>query len=283
MRRFGSSTTIINIIFTTNLLSRKQQAMISSSLSPSSPPSDSSPHQPITASSSGKPPTYAPLCVPPHHWSVTPLSKAHHAHYIATLQVDGKHTVQVMLNPTDSRGYRSIVFLACHEDPKSVLNRPFTLSEQMAVHKALAVVSQAYSHFGMIAQVELAGNNSHAFDPQTATTTIGAVEPCFLHGHVIGRGDPNVVFIGGSISGSSTNNKDGLTLGGPLPGQLFDMREGKRPWETASTAASSTSEPNDNNNNTMINIARAISEQLLSMKDEAAKHNVHLLVDDAQQ
>lgn len=154
----------------------------------------------------------------------------------------------------------------------------------MAVHKALAVVAQAYSHFGMIAQVELAGNNSHAFNPETSTTTIGEVEPCFLHGHVIGRGNPNEVFIRGSTDSDAGGNRDLLPLGGPRPGELFDMREGKRPWGTASSTRDTAvpcddipPQPHVALNNRMVNIARAISEQLKNMKDESAKHNVHLM------
>ena len=73
-------------------------------------------------------------------------------------------------------------------------------------------VAAEYEAEGMVAQVEVAGNNAHSFvDGIFAIGTTG--EPGMLHGHVIGRGDPAACYA-----------ESKSVLGGPPPGRLFNMR-----------------------------------------------------------
>lgn len=101
------------------------------------------------------------------------------------------------------------------------LNRTYSLSEMIAVNKTVAVLQHAYQSLGLLPQVHVAGNNSHSFDSKSNVTWVGCNknEPCFLHAHVLGRGDPKATIIGS------------VPLCGPEPGQLFNMREGKTHWE----------------------------------------------------
>lgn len=163
-------------------------------------------------------PRYA-TAIAQNHWALRPLTSSD-PHFVMTAVVNKKHTVQVAVNPTDSRGYRTIVALTDLSCPRAVLNRPFTLSEQTAVLQMLGVVSHCFSlTTGLVAQIEVAGNNAHSIDAETGLVSIGVGdEPSALHGHVICRGDPHHNYIGD------------LSLGGPPAGELFNMREGKRPW-----------------------------------------------------
>lgn len=173
---------------------------------------------------------FAPVSVPDTHFSVTPLAPED-PHFIAIIRVgavadtsDGR-VFTIKMNPTDSRGYRCLVTLTAASSPRSVLNRAFSLLERQRLHAVLALVSHAYTQLGLIAQVEVAGNNSHSFDLATGITTIGASEPCSLHGHVIGRGTPSHFYV------------ENIPLGGPPPGELFDMRQPKQQWNTAEDVA----------------------------------------------
>jgi hypothetical protein len=105
--------------------------------------------------------------------------------------------------------------------PLRALNRVHSLSEILAVNKVAALMQQVYTSFGLIAQIEVSGNHSHAFNLETRETLVGGnpTEPSFLHAHVIGRGDPQAAVIGT------------VPLRGPEPGQLFNMREGKTTWQ----------------------------------------------------
>lgn len=160
---------------------------------------------------------FAPVDVPDNHWAVTPLFSTDD-HFVYHCVVNGRFTLQVKLNPTDSRAYRSIVFLMDPKNPRATLNRKYTLEERMALHTVLALTASVYESLGLIAQVEVAGNNSHSFDTSTGVTTVGKLEPSFLHGHVLGRGNPQASYIAN------------VPLRGPAPGELFNMREGKTKW-----------------------------------------------------
>ncbi len=75
------------------------------------------------------------------------------------------------------------------------------------------MVAHAYEKLGLIAQIEVLGNNAHAFDAQSCATLVGsAQEPSMLHGHVLGRGNPSHDYI------------RGVSLKGPRPGEIFKLR-----------------------------------------------------------
>ena len=77
----------------------------------------------------------------------------------------------------------------------------------------MALVTEAYTRIVPIAQNAVAGNNAHSFDPNTGIIQLGThEEPIFLHGHVFGRGNPEERYI------------EDVSLDGPIPGLLFDMR-----------------------------------------------------------
>ncbi len=119
----------------------------------------------------------------------------------------------IYLNPSDSRGYRSIVTLTDSIDPSTTFNRDYTLEESIGLNLLITLVTQVYSKIDLVSQSSVAGNNSHSFDPNTGIFQIGnSKEPSMLHGHVYGRGNPNGEYI------------EGVKLGGPAPGEIFDMR-----------------------------------------------------------
>lgn len=138
-----------------------------------------------------------------------------------------KNEYTVCLNSTDSRGYRSIVSLVvAFPGMKTTFNRPYNLSEKVGLQLSLTVVAHAYEKLNLVGQVEIAGNNSHLFENDQLT--LGTIkEPSLLHGHIIGRGDPNFEYV------------LGVPLRGPKPGELFNMRgndlttpgnDKKTPW-----------------------------------------------------
>lgn len=125
------------------------------------------------------------------------------------------------LNPTDCRGYRSIVRLFDNDNMGSTFNRDFTFDEQMGLGKCLQVVSHVYQQIVPLTQVLILGNNSHSFDSNDRNVLIGTdKEPNMLHGHVIGRGDPKIEYV------------QGIRLHGPLPGESFDLINYKIKWHT---------------------------------------------------
>lgn len=136
----------------------------------------------------------------------------------------------IYLNPTDKRGYRSIVRLIDNDRMNLTFNRTYTSSERIGLSLAMALVTEAYSRIVPIAQNAIAGNNAHSFDTQTGTVQLGTgKEPVFLHGHIFGRGNPDEKYI------------DDVKLDGPVPGLVFDMRgqtfaelgnDKKIPWQT---------------------------------------------------
>lgn len=161
------------------------------------------------------------------HWALkrpTTLDKNFVAEFVYR---DSVH-VSVKMNPSDSRGYRCLAVLVA-DDMKSTLNRPYTGPEHYALYSVLSVLAQAYAALGCIAQVEVAGNNSQAYDPDNDVVILGRGEPSMHHGHVIARGKVGHCYV------------EGVPLSGPPPGKLFNMRgdsaprtspgnESKEPW-----------------------------------------------------
>ena len=150
------------------------------------------------------------LVYDPSHWALHYLTSKDKV-FVAHFQHQEMEAV-LKLNATDSRGYRGIITMVS-QDMTTTLNRPSTLREKLFIQKVAALVLQAYEGLGLLAQMEIAGNNSHEFDSATGVTHVGTKkEPTMLHVHLIGRGDPTYEFV------------RGVPLRGPCPGQLFNMR-----------------------------------------------------------
>ena len=68
-------------------------------------------------------------------------------------------------NPTDSRGYRSILWLSSADprDMVSTYSRPFESHEMTGLYSIFPVLTQAYQKLGLYAQIADAENNSHLF------------------------------------------------------------------------------------------------------------------------
>ena len=149
--------------------------------------------------------------VPSNHWALQPLSLADTS--VVALAYYERSTYAVYIHPNDKRGYRSIVRLIDNEAMSSTLNRAYSTSERIGLALLMASVTEAYTRIVPIGQNIVAGNNAHKFDPTTGTLQLGtANEPISLHGHVIGRGNPEEHYI------------DGIALDGPVPGLIFDLR-----------------------------------------------------------
>ncbi len=163
---------------------------------------------------------FAKVTYPPSHWSLQRCT-AKSPNYVADFAYKVGSNIShynVKMNPTDSRGYRAIVSLTA-DDIASTFNRVYRDREIDGLMLTLSATSRSMSFLGGIVQVEVAGNNSHVFDPATGVTTLGTPsEPSMLHGHLILRGNPESCLV------------DGVPLRGPTPGNLFNMREGKTKW-----------------------------------------------------
>jgi hypothetical protein len=157
-----------------------------------------------------------------NHWSIQPLQDSDPI-FIAEFQIHESRFV-FHLNPTDSRGYRGIVRLTGsdpHSDPHAVLNRPYSPYEKIDLNILLGIVGMVYESLGLIAQMDVLGNNSHTFDAVSQELQIGQVEePSLLHGHVYGRGDPAYCYV------------PGVSLRGPMPGSILVLGGGlKVEWQ----------------------------------------------------
>lgn len=152
------------------------------------------------------------------HWALKPYDLKDPKVIALAQYKDSRYAV--FLNPTDKRGYRSIAALIKNEDMASTLNRDYTPQERSGLGLVIQLVSNVYSNILPIAQSSILGNNSHKF--QGGTTYLGTPEePCLLHGHIYGRGNPDFCYV------------DGVKLDGPAPGQNFDMMNGKVKWQNS--------------------------------------------------
>lgn len=148
---------------------------------------------------------------PPDHWVLQPLTFSDPK--VIAFAFFQQSIYAIYLNPSDKRGYRSIVRLIDNTQMNSTINRNYTSSERIGLALTMGMVTEAYSRIVPIAQNAIAGNNAHSFDPTTGMTGLGNTdEPIFLHGHIYGRGNPNGNYI------------DDVLLDGPAPGLVFDMR-----------------------------------------------------------
>lgn len=142
-----------------------------------------------------------------NHWSLKVDEE-----YVIRYVTENNYNFVIMCNPTDCRGYRILVkYLDTN------FNRKYTNEERKALLNVTSNVCTILERFDLITQIEVAGNNSHYF--KDGITYVGTEkEPCMLHSHIICRGNPNHNYIGN------------VSLRGPEPGHLFNMREGKIPW-----------------------------------------------------
>ena len=149
--------------------------------------------------------------LPSDHWALQPLSLKNTS--VVAVAYFERSMYAVHMHPHDKRGYRSIVRLIDNEAMLSTLNRQYSTSERIGLALLMASVTEAYTRILPIGQNIVAGNNAHKFDPATGTLQLGTSdEPISLHGHVIGRGNPEEHYI------------DGIPLDGPVPGLIFDLR-----------------------------------------------------------
>lgn len=94
-------------------------------------------------------PLYAPTDnIPDTHWALH-RPEAKDANFVILLQSNDVR-VAVILNPTDSRGYRSIVHIVA-DVMKSTLNRLATIPEKQALFTVLALMAHVYESTGLIA------------------------------------------------------------------------------------------------------------------------------------
>lgn len=144
------------------------------------------------------------------HWSLQPQELNNPQVVALAYFKDAEYAI--FMNPTDKRGYRSIVRFIKNDDISSTLNRDYSTKERIGLGLTTQLVADAYSRILPISQTSVAGNNAHSFDSQTGMTYIGKPsEPNMLHGHVYGRGNPEACYI------------DDIKLDGPIPGLNFDM------------------------------------------------------------
>jgi 2,3-bisphosphoglycerate-dependent phosphoglycerate mutase len=149
--------------------------------------------------------------VPSNHWALQPLSLTDTS--VIALAYFERSMYAVYMHPHDKRGYRSIVRLIDNDAMLSTLNRVYSTSERIGLALLMASVTESYTRILPIAQNMVAGNNAHKFDSIMRTIQLGtSEEPIFLHGHIVGRGDPDEHYI------------ENIPLDGPVPGLIFDFR-----------------------------------------------------------
>ena len=158
-------------------------------------------------------PIYSTFTYPDDHFSLSNGSAGEDWFVAALRYKKGPHYL-VKVNTHDAKGLRVIVRLITlnSSDMPSTLNRPYTLQEKQGLCHVSALVAHIYEIcFGLVAQVEILGNNAH--DMKDGKVILGKLaEPVMLHAHVFGRGDPEHAYIA---------ELPDLKLGGPPPGQLF--------------------------------------------------------------
>lgn len=130
--------------------------------------------------------------------------------FIAVFKIDGME-VGAKLN-RDKRGYRSIVCLVNNplQPKRSIFNREYSIREEEALLRGLNLLAQAYKKLGLVPQIVIAGNNAHSVEE--GVLKIGDEKNISsLHGHVIGRGIPEVAYA------------DNVALRGPEFGKEFHL------------------------------------------------------------
>ncbi|KTD61109.1 hypothetical protein [Legionella spiritensis] len=144
----------------------------------------------------------------PGHWALQPYVTSDPK--VVALACFKRLEYAIYLNPTDERGYRSIVTLINNKDMRTVMNRDYSSLERIGLGILVQMMAQTYSRITPVSQTAMMGNNCHGYDSDTGTTYLGtAREPCLLHAHIMGRGNPNVAYVAGVV------------LNGPKPGVAF--------------------------------------------------------------
>jgi len=130
-----------------------------------------------------------------------------------------RYNFVVRLNPTDSRGYRTIVsYLGKNNDQiEGTLNRKYAHEENCALQTIASKIGSCFESFDLVTQIEVAGNNCHEFI-NNITYIWTENEPGILHSHIICSGDQKNNYIGDVI------------LKGDEHGMLFNMCENKIKW-----------------------------------------------------
>lgn len=160
-------------------------------------------------------PIYSVIDYPKGHFS---LSNGHgEKWFVMALRYKNGPCYLIKANPSDARGLRSIVVLITPDaaDMHTTINRPYTLLEKQGLlYVASLVAHVCETCFGVVVQVEMAGNNAHDFKENKVILGKSS-EPIMNHLHLICRGNPNHAYI---------SELPDLKLGGPVPGEMFNMR-----------------------------------------------------------
>lgn len=145
-----------------------------------------------------------------NHWALQPYKLTDQKVVALAYYKNCEYTIY--MNPTDKRGYRSIIRLINNNDMSSTINREYTSYEKRGLFLLIQLMMDVYNNVVPITQIAIAGNNSHLFDQESGTIYIGkSAEPSFLHAHIWGRGNPECTYI------------EDVKLDGPIPGLNFDM------------------------------------------------------------
>lgn len=146
------------------------------------------------------------------HWALH-IPTIADKNFIATLKIN-RVRIGLKLNQSDARGYRGIACLVAEDEAQlpSTFNRDYSIEEKLALTTALGIFASAYEKYGIIAQISIAGNNSQSVNPDGSVQIGNEKEPSLLHGHVIGRGNPEMAYIGN------------VTLKGPKAGFEMNLR-----------------------------------------------------------
>ena len=134
--------------------------------------------------------TYYEGTYPSDHWANIQPIELDHPRVVATTYYKDKQ-YSIFMNPTDKRGYRSIVLYAkdINGDRKSTFNRDYSSTERIGLALTIQLVCEAYERIVPISQSAIAGNVSQKFDSLTGITSLGTEkEPTLLHAHIFGSG-----------------------------------------------------------------------------------------------
>eukprot|EP00051_Salpingoeca_urceolata_P034959 m.27490 g.27490 ORF g.27490 m.27490 type:complete len:264 (-) comp8549_c0_seq1:237-1028(-) len=154
----------------------------------------------------------------PGHWCNNPVVSTD-ANFIAVLRVvdDVGEAREAIVLLRGSGGYACVVALTDRQDASTVFNKTPTQRDYEAVTLVASQLAAAFLRLGIFPQLELLGNNSHAFCD--GRLELGnTAEPFVTHVHVIGRGDPAHCYIAD------------VPLRGQIPGEVMVPRKREHKW-----------------------------------------------------
>lgn len=146
------------------------------------------------------------------HWAVDNLSSGT---CLAFVKFRNKYNYVMKLNPSDCRGYRSLMCFIGDDttDIQHAFNREYTVAEQRGLSDVTIIMTEVYKKLGLaIVQTIQAGNNAHSLLPSGVVQIGSEAEPNLLHTHMWARGNPEQEYI------------LGIPLRGPNPGNVFEMK-----------------------------------------------------------